>query len=236
MGNALEPQPLVKSDRGVVGRIDAADHHVLTERQRQRERASTRARPTPRPRTSCRMHGVLDCVTIAGRRHSPLAERGKAENIAAGSDGDQHRKIRRATRREPCPALVEARGLQRINRRRVGDHLVVDRQDGRKVAPCCASARKSQAWCLRRASARGGLPSHQISLEAKRPFRQSWGRRGINLILRLARVRCNFSVSNKPPCVPAHGTNTGEEKMTKRMLALLSSRATTGISILNASS
>src|ERR1043166_1876701 len=33
-GHAPEPEPLVKADRRVVGRVDAADHHVVAARER----------------------------------------------------------------------------------------------------------------------------------------------------------------------------------------------------------
>src|SRR6202043_590120 len=72
---------------------------------------------------------------------APLAERGKAENLAV-VDGDQHGKALGAARGEPRASLGERGRLRRIDRGRSGDHVVVDRQDARKVG----FARRAHMW------------------------------------------------------------------------------------------
>ncbi len=79
------PQPLVKSDRGMVCRVDPADHHMLSKRKGTRKQGLDKGAPDAGAATVIsHMEGVLDGVTISGPCPSPLAKRGKAKDIAAG--------------------------------------------------------------------------------------------------------------------------------------------------------
>src|SRR5262249_37418176 len=122
-----------KPDRGVIGRVDAADHDVLAERERHREKRLDE--PAPDALTAYVVPNVdrmLDGVAIARPSAAPLAERSKAENVAAvGRDED--RKSLRSARGEPSAAFVERGRLRRVDRGRSGDDVVVDREDSREV-------------------------------------------------------------------------------------------------------
>src|SRR6266478_3223236 len=79
------PQPLVKSDRGMVCRVDPADRHMLSKRKGTREHGLDKGAPDAGAATVVsHMEGVLDGVTISGPCPSPHAKRGKAKDIAAG--------------------------------------------------------------------------------------------------------------------------------------------------------
>src|ERR1700720_1917348 len=132
-GDALEPEPRVKADRGIVGRIDAADHHVFSQRQRGgKQRLDEGASDAAAAHVAAHVDRVFDRVAISRPGAAPLPERGKAENLAA-LGGHQHRKPLGAARGEPRAALGERCRLRRVDRGRSGDHVVVDRQDARKV-------------------------------------------------------------------------------------------------------
>src|ERR1041385_8065726 len=100
-GDALEPEPHVKPDRGVVGRIDAADHHVFFQCQRGgKQRLDERASHAPAAHVMLHVDRVFDRVAISRPGAAPLAERREAENVVAVG-GDQHRKALRPPPREP---------------------------------------------------------------------------------------------------------------------------------------
>jgi len=85
VSDALKPQPLVKSDRGIVCRVDAADHHMLSKRKGTRKQGLDKGAPDAGAAPAVpHTDEVLDRVTISRPCPSPLAKRGKAKDIAAG--------------------------------------------------------------------------------------------------------------------------------------------------------
>ena len=85
VSDALKPQPLVKSDRGSVCRVDPADHHMLSKRKGTGKQGLDKGAPDAgAAMIASHMDVALDRITISGPCPSPLAKRGKAKNIAAG--------------------------------------------------------------------------------------------------------------------------------------------------------
>ena len=73
VSDPLKPQPLVKSDRGIVCRVDPADHHMLSKRKSTRKEGLDKGSPDGGAATVLsHMDGVLDRVAISGHapRHS----------------------------------------------------------------------------------------------------------------------------------------------------------------------
>src|SRR5262249_2312378 len=131
-GHALEAEAFVKPDRRVVRRVDAADHHVLSQRERGgKKRLDEDAPDAARAHVATHADGMIPRVAISRPRAAPFAERGKAENAAV--DRDEHRKALGPARGPPRVPLLDGRGRRRVDRGRSGDHVVVDRQDAREI-------------------------------------------------------------------------------------------------------
>src|SRR5262245_25002280 len=100
-GDTLEPEPRVKPYRSVIGRVDAADHHVFSQRERGREeRFDQRPPDALAAHVVAHVDGVFDRVAISRPRAAPLAERGKTENLLA-VDRHEHGKSLRLPRGKP---------------------------------------------------------------------------------------------------------------------------------------
>src|SRR5262249_37112408 len=94
MCNSLKTEALMKTDRGIVGRVNTSDHHVLSQRKRTRKQSlNKRASHALTAHVIPHVNRVLDCVAVSRPCASPLPEGGKAEHIIVGrTQRDEHRK------------------------------------------------------------------------------------------------------------------------------------------------
>ena len=85
MCNTLKPEAFVETDRGIVGRINTSDHHVLSQRKRTRKQSlNKRTSHALTANVIPYVNRVLDCVAVSRPCTSPLPEGGKAEYIVVG--------------------------------------------------------------------------------------------------------------------------------------------------------
>lgn len=165
-----EAQPLVQSQRPGIGRIDGAHHHMhLARAGLIEQRLDQRRTQPPAPLVGPHMHTVLDRMPVARpvapkRPESGIAEDGSLTLRPLRLFGHQHRIPRGHPGLEPRRAFGQIHRRPGIDRRRRGDQLIENGQNGRQipVTGCPDPERCCHDWCghgQRARSPRGVTPT-----------------------------------------------------------------------------